>query len=93
MQLSKTALSKLKSLKKDRVKSPRRACRGGDYLMPISFHATSEVDTDLLRQIQRHYKTGLFSQWELAEVFNMSGGLINKACRIMEENGGKPIGE
>ncbi len=58
--------------------------------MPVSFQS-ADWTTALLRKIQRHYRTGYFTQTELADYFNISTGLVGKACRIMRENGGEEI--
>ena len=58
--------------------------------MPVSFR-DDEWTSDLIRKIQRHYKTGYFTQDELADHFGVSYGLVGKACRIMRENGGEPL--
>ncbi len=58
--------------------------------MPVSFQS-SDWTTALLRKIQRHYRTGYFTQTELSEYFNVSKGLVGKACRIAKENGGEDI--
>ncbi len=75
---------------KGRKRNPRVGCKGGDYLMPVSFR-TNEWTSELIRNIQRHYKTGYFTQVELSKYYNVSTGLVGKACRIMRENGGEPI--
>jgi len=58
--------------------------------MPVSF-LSDIFSTALLRKIQNHYRTGYFTQKELAKHFNISTGLVGKACRIMKENGGEAI--
>jgi hypothetical protein len=59
-------------------------------MMPVSFQS-ADWSTALLRKIQRHYRTGYFTQKELADYFNISYGLVGKACRIAKENGGENI--
>lgn len=59
-------------------------------MMPVSFRSDA-FTTALLRQIQRHYRTGYFTQRELANYFDVSYGLVGKACRIARENGGEEI--
>jgi DNA-binding transcriptional regulator LsrR (DeoR family) len=59
-------------------------------MMPVSFQSP-DWTTALLRKIQRHYLSGYFTQAELAEYFNVSSGLVGKACRIAKENGGEAI--
>ncbi len=82
---------KLKSLStKGRHRNERVGCIGGDYMMPTSFR--DEIfSTAMIRKIQTHYRTGYFTQRELGEFFNVSSGLVGKACRIMKENGGEVI--
>jgi len=59
-------------------------------MMPVSFQH-DDWTTDLIRKIQAHYKTGYFTQWELADFYQVSTSLVGKACRIMRENGGQKI--
>ena len=75
---------------KGRDPNPRTGCKGGDYMMPTSFRS-DDFTTALLRKIQRHYRTGYFTQRELADYFDVSYGLVGKACRISKENGGEEI--
>lgn len=75
---------------KGRERNDRVGCIGGDYMMPISFR-TNKITTAVLRQIQVSYRTGYFTQKELARYFNLSYGLVGKACRIARENGGEKI--
>lgn len=59
-------------------------------MMPVSFQSP-DWTTALLRKVQKHYRTGYFTQKELANYFHVSLGLVGKACRIAKENGGEEI--
>lgn len=75
---------------KGRKKKGNVGCKGGDFLMPVSFRSAT-VTTSLMRDIQTHYRTGYFSQEDLAGLYKIPLGIVSKICRIAKENGGEPI--
>lgn len=75
---------------KGRFVNPRVGTRGGDYMMPISF-SSGRISTAMIRDVQSHYRTGYFSQREIADHYQLSYSLIAKICRIAKENGGEVI--
>lgn len=60
-----------------------RGCRGGSHLMPVSFR---HVSPRTLREVQKAYATGFYTQRMLATAAGLSLSVVAKACRVAEAN-------
>lgn len=71
-----------------RKKNNRIGCRGGNYLLPVSFRNPTFTPA-FVEQVQEMYAQGFYTQFELYQIFAQDGcslGMINKMCRIAPEN-------
>ncbi len=66
-------------------KNPRVGCKGSKatHMLPTSF---AHTPISLVSRIQKQYATGFYTQRELAEQHDLSIGIVNKACRVADEN-------